>query len=169
MPYYNRDPKRDHNFDNYPYELRLTCRQTQSQKDPSIHPSFHPSIRAFVDPYGNTPIQPYTLASISACLRQSGCLNVCPFVHACMHATLHTHTVGMVWAVHSRPTRYGIPRSATCRPLCIHASCLSISITITVITNIVIMMMIIISSSSSFRCMHPPCMHVCMNLSGALG
>ena len=26
MPYYNRDPKRDHNFDNYPYEvLGLQC------------------------------------------------------------------------------------------------------------------------------------------------
>ena len=23
MPYYNRDPKRDHNFDNHPFEVHL--------------------------------------------------------------------------------------------------------------------------------------------------
>ena len=34
MPYYTRDPKRDHNFDNHPYEAELGLRTSQPTGEP---------------------------------------------------------------------------------------------------------------------------------------
>ena len=32
MPYYNREPERDHNFDNHPYQLKDLCSLAARQK-----------------------------------------------------------------------------------------------------------------------------------------